>query len=177
MKSRIGIVVGIIAAFLLVIAGIVMVSNQPTTPPASVTFSDRDNIETMASQIDFSNYSVNKVNAADASSGQLPEKIKGDTSAPVIIYEFADYTCGHCAEVNTELNRIYNDYNGQVAIVFRTFMLGYQNSVAAAQAANAADIQGCWERYKNILFSEQAILTHVAMILQRQLNGKRKAEN
>ena len=157
MKSRIGIIVGIVAAFLLVIAGIVMVSNQPTTPPASVTFSDRDNIEAMASQIDFSNYSVNKVNAADASSGQLPEKVKGDKSAPVIIYEFADYACGHCAETNTELNRIYNDYDGRVAIVFRTFILGLQNGVAAAQAANAADIQGYWERYKNILFSEQAI--------------------
>lgn len=158
MKQKIGVILGVVAAIVALIAATIFITtNIPTAPAGTVEFLDKEGIESLASQIDFSAYDVNSVIPADTNTGNLPEKVKGDPkTARVVIYEFADYACSHCAETNTELNRLYREYEGQIAIVFRNYILGFQNSVPLAVAANAADLQGYWEPYKNLVFTEQA---------------------
>lgn len=158
MKQKIGLILGVIAAAaVLVAATIFIATSSPATPTGTVEFLDKEDIESLASQIDFSGYDTSSVIPADANTGYLPEKVKGDPeTARVVIYEFADYACSHCAETNTELNRLYREYEGQIAIVFRNYILGFQNSVPTAVAANAADLQGYWETFKNLIFTEQA---------------------
>lgn len=160
MKQRIGIIVGAIGIVgCLIAATLLILRAQPQEPssPATADFRTLDEVRSLATTINFSADHVSAVNPASQDSGNLGEKIIGDPdTASVVIYEFADYACSHCAETNTELNRIYHDYDGAVAIVFRNYVLGFQNSVPTASAANAAYLQGYWSPYKDLLFSEQS---------------------
>ncbi|MBR0242857.1 thioredoxin domain-containing protein [Candidatus Saccharibacteria bacterium] len=97
------------------------------------------------------------IHAASAETGNLPEKIIGDAeNAKVIVYEYADYACAHCAEQNQTVKDLVEEYDGKIAVVFRSYDLKLHNGAAAAKAATAAAIQGCWEAYKDLLFANQA---------------------
>ena len=85
------------------------------------------------------------------------EKIIGNPDdASVIVYEYADYGCGHCADWNNVMNELYEKYDGKLVIVFRSYNIGFKNGLAAAKAATAADLQGYWKEYKDLLFKNQA---------------------
>ena len=100
--------------------------------------------------------SYDKVFEASEESGNIPEKTIGDPSkAKLVIYEYADYGCSHCAEWNATMTRLVNEYGGDLAVVFRHFDLGYQNGHTVALAATAAQLQGYWEEFKSIVFAYQ----------------------
>lgn len=108
------------------------------------------------SGVDYSQYNLQNIIPADENSGELAENISGNPDAPIIIYEYGDYQCTACAPINPYINEIIEDYDGKVAVVLRTYIMDYhQNGTAAASAANAAAIQGYWEEYKNLLYSNQ----------------------
>lgn len=88
--------------------------------------------------------------------GNIPEKIIGDhDEASLIVYEYADYGCSHCADWNRQMNELVKKYDGKLAIIFRGYNIGFQNGLAAAYAATAAQIQGYWKEYKDLLFANQ----------------------
>ena len=107
----------------------------------------RDVIKKLASEIDYSQYNPDTVIAADENNGEIAEKMVGDENAPVVIYEYADYACSHCAEFDRQVSQILADYDGKVALVFRGFVLQCPNSMITGAAANAAAIQGYWKGY------------------------------
>ena len=89
--------------------------------------------------------------------GNISEKIIGDPDeASLIVYEYADYGCSHCADWNRQMNELVKKYDGKLAIVFRGYNIGFQNGLAAAYAATAAQIQGYWKEYKDLLFTNQS---------------------
>lgn len=88
--------------------------------------------------------------------GGFGEMIDGDPNAPVKIYEYGDYQCDACAPMNPYVNEIIKEYDGKVAVVFRTMIMSYHtNGVAAASAALAAANQGYWKEYKDLLYKNQ----------------------
>lgn len=88
--------------------------------------------------------------------GGFGEMIDGDPDAPVKIYEYGDYQCDACAPMNPYVNEIIEEYDGKVAVVFRTMIMSYHtNGVAAASAALAAANQGYWKEYKDLLYKNQ----------------------
>ena len=94
---------------------------------------------------------------ASASTGSIGEKIIGNPDkAKVIIYEYADFACSHCAEWNRKINEIIDEHGEDVSLVFRSFDLGFANGPAAARAATAAQIQGYFKAYKDLLFNNQS---------------------
>lgn len=106
--------------------------------------------------IDYEAYDLNSVIAADENTGGLAENIDGDPDAPVLLYEYGDYQCTACAPMNPHINELLEEYDGKVAVVFRTYIMSYHdNGVAAASAANAAAIQGYWKEYKDLLYETQ----------------------
>ena len=110
----------------------------------------------IASQIDYNKYNLNNIVPASDDTGNLEENVKGDRNAPVKIVEYADYQCEYCALYNPYINELVENYDGKVAVIFRTFLLSYHNNAtAAASAANAAAIQGYWKEYADTLFSNQ----------------------
>lgn len=94
---------------------------------------------------------------ASAETGYITEKVIGDPeTAKVVIYEYADYACPHCADWNQTVNDLMKTYPGEIALVFRSYNIGFKNGPAAARAATAAQIQGYFKEYKDLLFKNQA---------------------
>ena len=104
----------------------------------------------------------NTIDTADAiypaseETGWIGEKIIGDPDeASVVLYEYADYGCSHCADWNKTINDLIKEHEGKIAVVFRGYDLGFQNGAMAAKAATAAQIQGYFKEYKDLLFNYQ----------------------
>lgn len=107
-------------------------------------------------RIDYNQYNLSEIIAADENSGGIEEMVEGDPNAPVKIFEYGDYQCTACAPMNPKINALVEEYDGKVAIVFRTEIMSYhQNGTAAASAALAAALQGYWQDYKDMLFTNQ----------------------
>lgn len=158
-KTTIAIVIAaVIALFALIglsFALLPKTSSSADDQPFVATYQLSD-IRALADNIDYNQFDLDFILNDNPAAGNLPENVKGDPSAPVVIYEYADYQCSYCALMNSYINKIVEDYKGRVAVVFRTYVLTYhQNGVAAASAANAAAQQGYWSAYKDLLFANQ----------------------
>lgn len=106
---------------------------------------------------DFNQYDFNSIIQPDAHNGNIGDHVKGDPNAPVLIFEYADFQCPGCASINPKVNRIIDQLDGKMAVVYRSFLLSYhQNGTAAASAAEAAGLQGYWKEYADKLFAEQS---------------------
>ncbi len=105
----------------------------------------------------FNSYDFYSVIEPTKDNGNIGDHVKGDASAPVLIFEYADYQCPGCASINPRVNKAIEELNGKLAVVYRSFLLSYhQNGTAAASAAEAAGLQGYWKEYADKLFAEQA---------------------
>lgn len=105
----------------------------------------------------FENYDFYSVIEPTSDNGNIGDHVKGDPNAPVLIFEYADYQCPGCASINTRVNKVVEQLDGKLAVVYRSFLLSYhQNGTAAASAAEAAGLQGYWKAYADKLFSEQS---------------------
>lgn len=106
---------------------------------------------------------VDKIYEPSEETGFIAEKVIGNPEeAKLIIYEYADYACSHCADWNQIINNLIEKHDGKIAVVFRGYdlglknSLGFRNGTAAARAATAAQIQGYFKEMKDLLFSNQA---------------------
>jgi len=106
---------------------------------------------------DFNSYDFYSVIEPTKDNGNIGDHVKGDVDAPVLIFEYADYQCPGCASINSRVNKVVEELDGKLGVVYRSFLLSYhQNGTAAASAAEAAGLQGYWKEYADKLFSEQA---------------------
>ena len=136
--SVVGLIVGIVVVILIAVGAFFVI--------------DGNNKAT-----DFSEYDFYSVIEANDNNGNIGDHVKGDPNAPVLIFEYADYQCPGCASINPRLNKIIDQLDGKLAIVYRSYLLSYhQNGTAAASAAEAAGLQGYWKPYADKLFAEQA---------------------
>ena len=131
MKKKILIGVAIVAA----IVGIICLAIFKTEPPIN----------------------ADTIHDASEETGFIGEKIIGNPNeAKLTIYEYADFGCSYCAEWNRKINELMNKYDGQIALVYRSYDIGkFKNSPVAARAATAAQIQGYFKEYKDLLFTNQ----------------------
>ena len=86
------------------------------------------------------------------------QPFKGDANAPILLEEFADFRCPHCASFYQETKAL-DDYiqNGQVKLVFLNYPVLGQASATAAQAVECALEQGpaAFWLYHDTLFENQ----------------------
>lgn len=81
----------------------------------------------------------------------------GTKDAKVVIVEFSDYACPHCAKFALEVEKkIIENYGNVVRIVFRDFPVHGEASIKAAMAANCAKEQGKFWEYHYLLFERQS---------------------
>ncbi len=82
--------------------------------------------------------------------------IKG--SGSVTLVEFSDFQCPACQAVQEPLKQILKKYEGKVEFVYRHFPLVsiHKNAMVAAQASEAADLQGKFWEFHDKLFENQA---------------------
>jgi len=87
----------------------------------------------------------------------------GDPNAPIIIEEFSDFGCNHCADFAFgTAERIAQDYvaTGQVYFISRSSgnLLNNPNTQKAAEAAYCAADQNMYWEYHDLVYSNQGIL-------------------
>jgi protein-disulfide isomerase len=84
---------------------------------------------------------------------------QGPATAPVTIVEFTDFQCPSCAAMQPVLQDALKTYGPKVRLVIRDFPLsGHKNAYKAAEAANAANAQGKFFEYSELLFKRQKAL-------------------
>lgn len=151
------IIIGIIACFALLVG--ISMSQKGSNKIENIDYGQYklSVIKQLSEQNNYDSLDLDSIIQANEMSGNLSENILGNEKAPIVIYEYADYQCSYCAIMNPLLNKIVDDYDGKVAVVFRSFVLDYHDisGVAAASAADAAAIQGYWKEYKDLLFANQ----------------------
>ena len=109
--------------------------------------------------IDLSQVDTSKPIEAMPMNGNIADHVKGNLkTAKVVLYEYGDYQCSGCATINPWAKKLLEEYGEDLAIVFRSFPLTsiHPNSIAASSAVEAAALQGYWQAYGDLLFSNQA---------------------
>ena len=89
--------------------------------------------------------------------GAEPPHIRGNVNAPVTLEEFADFQCGACGAYYPELKKIEAEFGHRLRVVFRENPLvpTHQYGLVAAQAAEAAGLQGRFWEMHDKLFENQ----------------------
>lgn len=83
---------------------------------------------------------------------------QGPSGAPIVIVEFADFQCPHCAGAAAILDGVLADpeLKGKIYFVFKQYPLNiHSNAEIAARAALAADLQGKFWPMHHLLFENQ----------------------
>ncbi len=82
--------------------------------------------------------------------------VKGKVDAPVTIVIFTDFECPYCSKIVPLMDQVYDANKKNVKIVFKNMPLNFhKNAEPAARAALAADAQGKFWEYHDILFEKQ----------------------
>jgi len=87
----------------------------------------------------------------------IPQPANIPAGVSVTIEEFGDYQCPPCGLLHPELKKIAAEYGSKVNIVFRNFPLtnNHKNAQAAAQAAEAARLQGHFDEMHDHIYEHQ----------------------
>ena len=88
------------------------------------------------------------------------DPFQGKAAAQVTVVMFTDFQCPACAATHPVLKRIIGEYGDKVRFVVRDFPLTsiHENAFAAAVAANAANAQGKFFEYTDVLYQNQTAL-------------------
>ncbi|KKQ75884.1 MAG: Protein-disulfide isomerase [Parcubacteria group bacterium GW2011_GWC1_38_6] len=83
--------------------------------------------------------------------------VKGNKEARVKLIEYSDLQCPACRAYQPILKQAYDEFGDQTSFVFRHFPLKsiHKNAALAAQAAEAAGVQGKFWEMHDILYEKQ----------------------
>jgi protein-disulfide isomerase len=85
---------------------------------------------------------------------------RGPANAPVTVVMFADYQCPACSRTHPVLQKVLGEFPGKVRFVARDYPLEsiHDNAFRAALAAGAANAQGKFFEYGELLYKNQDAL-------------------
>jgi len=85
----------------------------------------------------------------------------GNTEAAIVLVEYGDYECPHCAKAWALVQKLMEEFDDQLLFEFRNFPLReiHPMAMVGAQAAEAAGIQGKFWEMHNFLFRNQSRLS------------------
>ncbi len=86
---------------------------------------------------------------------------RGAANPRVVLFEYADFACSHCAEYQGAVGRVLASHPDDVRLVWKDFPFLSQASKDAAAAARCAGEQGKFWEYANWLFANQSGLGSV----------------
>ena len=90
--------------------------------------------------------------------GAEPAHVRGNPNAPVTLEEFGDFQCPSCGSYHPELKKMEAEFGDKMKVVFRELPLlpMHEHALLAAQAAEAAGIQGKFWEMHDLLYENQA---------------------
>jgi protein-disulfide isomerase len=81
----------------------------------------------------------------------------GSDDAKVKVFEFSDFQCPYCKQLNVSIDQMLKDYGDKVQLVFKPFPLSiHAQANDAALAAECANEQGKFVVYGDKLFNSQS---------------------
>jgi len=85
---------------------------------------------------------------------------QGPVNAPVTVVMFSDFQCPACSATDPVLKKVLAEYPGKIRFVVRDFPLTsiHENAFRAALAASAANAQGKFFEYTELLYTHQNAL-------------------
>ncbi len=85
--------------------------------------------------------------------------VRGDINSKVVIVEYADFQCPACGLYHPLIKQVEEKFGDSIAVVFRHFPLTqiHQNALIAAQATEAAGMQGKFFEMHDIIFETQSV--------------------
>jgi len=91
---------------------------------------------------------------------------RGPANAPVTLVMFADFQCPACSRTHPVLDKVLAEFPGKVRFVARDFPLEtiHENAFRAALAANAANAQGKFFEYGELLYNNQSALDDASLV-------------
>jgi protein-disulfide isomerase len=97
-------------------------------------------------------------NPAGEVKGAEPPHMRGNPNAPVLVEEFGDFQCPSCGSYHPELKKIEAEFGDKLKVIFRELPLMpmHEHALMAAQAAEAAGIQGKFWEMHDLLYENQA---------------------
>jgi protein-disulfide isomerase len=95
--------------------------------------------------------------------------------ASVVMVEFSDFECGHCAKAFRNLKQVLPRFGTDVELVFRHYPLsascnpavtgtGHPYACLAAMASECAAVQGRFWEYHDLLFENQSALDRDSLL-------------
>jgi protein-disulfide isomerase len=90
---------------------------------------------------------------------------RGPAAAPVTVVMFGDFQCSACSQTHPVLQKVMAEFPGKVRFVSRDFPLEsiHENAFRAALAASAANAQGKFFEYGEVLYKNQAALDDASL--------------
>ena len=90
---------------------------------------------------------------------------KGPANAPVTVVMFGDFQCSACSRTHPILQKVIAEFPGKIHFVARDFPLEtiHENAYRAALAANAANAQGKFWEYGELLYHNQDTLDDASL--------------
>ncbi len=90
--------------------------------------------------------------------GAEPAHVRGNPSAPVTLEEFGDFQCPSCGSYHPELKKMEAEFGDKMKVIFRELPLlpMHEHALMAAQAAEAAGLQGKFWEMHDLLYDNQA---------------------
>lgn len=106
-----------------------------------------------SNQIDVSKVDPLKIQDAAKDNGQIADHTYGNMKSKVTLVEYGDYQCPGCGSAYPIIKQITTQYKDQLGFIFRNYPLStlHPNALAAATAAEAANLQGkFWEMHDKL---------------------------
>lgn len=133
----------------LVLDGVV-VDNIPGALPYS-------QVKTMIDQYLATDTPVAKPELANLAAVDDSDHYRGNRNARLVIVEYSDFECPFCEQFHPSMEQVMQDYNGEVAWVYRNYPLSFhpfaQKAAEAAECvAKLSDNDTYWE-YADSLFA------------------------
>ena len=137
MRKTTGIIIGLLVAAIVAVAGNAYLQKK--------AWSDG-----VAKLDDWSFVAGNEFN------GGIDDIVIGNKDAKVKVIEYADFQCSACALTFPYIHEAVKEYGDDIAYIYRNYAIQYHsNATAAATAAYAANNQGYFEEFAEILFDKQ----------------------
>ena len=96
----------------------------------------------------------------------------GPADAEITIVEFAEYQCSYCSRAKVTIDRLMEEYEGRIRLVYRDFPLQFhERAIPAAIAANCAGEQSRYWEMHSTLLSGQANLDDASLEKYAESSG------
>jgi protein-disulfide isomerase len=99
--------------------------------------------------------------------------VQGDPHARIELVEYGDYECPYCGQAYLSVKAVQEALGDDLKFVFRNFPLAqvHPRALPAAQAAEAAALQGKFWEMHDILFEHQDMLESAHLFRDAELLG------